>query len=178
MAATRTMGAELAAKFSPVKNHAKAKSASLKSPDAAGYATRLIYQVCCLAGSFNLIEDFRDQQLCAAIERRDSSALFNRLLVDFSFQGISNEIAANYMARHGRATWHAVRRNLAKQPTCPKLKNYWRFYDCRYEKTKFVCAEPNHIESCPLPKHRLRNGHLNQIAYSLFLFLPITCFHP
>lgn len=24
---------------------------------------------------------------------------------------------------------------------------------------------------CPLPKHRLRNGRLNQIAYSLFLFL-------
>ena len=25
--------------------------------------------------------------------------------------------------------------------------------------------------ACPLPTHRLRNGHLNQIAYSLYLFI-------
>jgi len=90
MAATRMTAAT---KFSPVKNRATAKSAGLKSPDALGYATRLIYQVCCLAGSFNFIEEHRDEKLCAAIERRDNAALFNRLLVDFSFQGISNEIA-------------------------------------------------------------------------------------
>jgi hypothetical protein len=34
-----------------------------------------------------------------------------------------------------------------------------------------TCAEPDHIARCPLPTHDLRNGHLNQIAYSLYLFI-------
>jgi hypothetical protein len=118
-----------------------------------------------------LLEDFRDQGLCAAVDRRDSAALFDRLMYDFSFQGISDEIAANYMRQHGRAIWRSVRRNLAKRPSCPKLKTYWDFYDCRYEKTSRTCAEPDHIGTCPLPTHALRNGHLNQIAYSLYLFI-------
>jgi hypothetical protein len=29
----------------------------------------------------------------------------------------------------------------------------------------------DHLAACPLPTHRLRNGHLNQIAYSLYLFI-------
>jgi hypothetical protein len=155
-------------------NQARARSTIKRIADnsaARDYATRLIYQVCCLAGAFDLIKDFRDHDLCAAIEKRDSAALFNRLMVDFSFQGISDAIAATYMRRHGRASWHAVRKHLARQPTCPKLKDYWHFHDCRYEKTKATCAEPGHIEKCPLPSHRLRNGHLNQLAYSLFLFI-------
>jgi hypothetical protein len=142
-------------------------------PDAAAvdYAVRLIHQVCCFAGSFDLIADFRDQALCAAVERHDTAALFDRLIYLFSFQGISDEIAINYMARHGQATWRSVRKNLARQPSCPKLKTYWVFHACRYEKTTHTCAEPDHIATCPLPSHRLRNGHLNQIAYSLFLFV-------
>ena len=75
------------------------------------------------------------------------------------------------MRRHGQATWRAVRKNLAKRPTCPKLQTYWHFHGCRYEKTSHTCAEPDHIANCPLPTHRLRNGHLNQIAYSLYLFI-------
>ena len=124
-----------------------------------------------MAGSFDLIERFADQDLCTAIDRRDTGALFDRLVVDFSFQGISDETAEKYMARHGRPTWAAIRKNLALRPTCPKLKTYWQFYDCRYEKTRHTCAEPDHIGTCPLPTHRLRNGHLNQLAYSLYLFI-------
>ena len=29
----------------------------------------------------------------------------------------------------------------------------------------------DHIDGCPLPTHQLRNGRLNQMAYSLFLFI-------
>ena len=141
------------------------------NPAAIDHAVRLIHQVCCLAGSFDLLEEFHDQNLCAAIERRDTAAIFDRLMHDFSFQGISDEIAENYMRRHGQATWRSVRKNLATQPSCPKLKTYWQFHDCRYEKTSRTCAEPHHIAACPLPTHRLRNGHLNQIAYSLYLFI-------
>ena len=138
---------------------------------ALAYAVRIIHQVCCLAGSFDLIEEFRDQALCAAIDRRDTGALFDRLMYDFSFQGISDEIAINYMRRHGRATWRSVRKNLTARPSCPKLQSNWHFHDCRYEKTSRICAEPDHLAACPLPTHRLRNGHLNQIAYGLYLFI-------
>jgi hypothetical protein len=138
---------------------------------ALAYAVRIIHQVCCLAGSFDLVEEFRDQDLSAAIERHDSAVLFDRLMFDFSFQGISDEIAINYMRRHGQATWRPVRKNLDTRPTCPKLQSYWHFHHCRYEKTSRTCAEPDHIDTCPLPTHPLRNGHLNQIAYSLYLFI-------
>jgi hypothetical protein len=30
-----------------------------------------------------------------------------------------------------------------------------------------TCAEPGHLAGCPLPSHPLRNGNLNQLAYSL-----------
>jgi hypothetical protein len=48
--------------------------------------------------------------------------LFDRLIYDFSFQGISDEIAANYIAKHGQATWGSVHKNLERQQKCPKLK--------------------------------------------------------
>ena len=112
---------------------------------------------------------FVTKHLCAAVDRHDSAALFDRLMHDFSFQGISDEIAINYMRRYGQATWYSVRKNLTARPACPKLQSYWHFHDCRYEKTSRTCAEPDHIDSCPLPTHPLRNGHLNQIAYSLSL---------
>ncbi len=162
MAASRTAGQVLAG---PTAN-----PIDLDSP-AVDHATRLIHQVCCLAGSFDLIEQFADQDLCTAIDRRNTAALYDRLIYSFSFQGISDEVAENYMHRHGRPTWAAVRKNLARRPTCPKLKTYWQFYDCRYEKTNHTCAEPDHIATCPVPSHRLRNGHLNQLAYSLYLFI-------
>ena len=52
-----------------------------------------------------------------------------------------------------------------------KLSGHWRFYDCRYHKGSHTCSESAHIEACPLPRHPLRNGRLNQMAYSLFLFM-------
>jgi hypothetical protein len=58
-----------------------------------------------------------------------------------------------------------------KRPTCPKLKSYWHFHGCGYSKTDQTCSRPEHYPRCPLRKHRLRNGRLNQTAYSLFLFL-------
>ena len=35
-------------------------------PAAVDYAVGLIHQVCCFAGSFDLVEEFRDQDLCRA----------------------------------------------------------------------------------------------------------------
>ena len=155
---------------SPVKVRSKATILEI-DPPALEHATRLIHQVCCFAGSFDLLDEFRDNALCAAVDRHDSAALFNRLMHDFSFQGISDEIAENYMRRHGQVTSRSVRKNLSRRPACPKLQTYWHFHACRYSKTSGTCAEPDHFADCPLPTQRLRNGHLNQIAYSLYLFI-------
>ncbi len=76
--------------------------------DAIDHAVHLIHQVCCFTGPFDLIEEYRDQELCAAVEAHDTGALFDRLIYTFSFQGFSDEIAINYMAKQGRATWGVV----------------------------------------------------------------------
>ena len=60
---------------------------------------------------------------------------------------------------------------VAANPSCPKLQSYWHFHGCRYDKISRTCAEPDHIEGCPLPGHNLRNGRLNQTAYSLYFFV-------
>jgi hypothetical protein len=88
-----------------------------------------------------------------------------------SFQGISDAVADGYIDRHGNVTWAAIAASLATNPGCDKLHGYWAFTDCRYHKGFQTCAEPNQFGDCPLPRHRLRNGRLNQTAYSLFLFI-------
>ena len=88
-----------------------------------------------------------------------------------SYQGISNLVAAAYMEQHGSATWADIDQKAGQGITCPKLKSYWHFYDCGYAKISRTCSEPDHIDGCPLPTHQLRNGRLNQMAYSLFLFI-------
>jgi hypothetical protein len=75
------------------------------------------------------------------------------------------------MARHGSVRWSDISAALSAKPSCPKLGGYWRFADCRYRKGSDTCSKPEHIHACPVPRHPLRNGRLNQTAYSLFLFM-------
>jgi hypothetical protein len=139
------------------------------------YAAGIVHAVCRLAGAPSLVNDFqtefRQQGIVEAIDRHDTATLFDWLAAALSFQGISNRIAYEYMARHGQATSDDIARNLTRAPPCPKLKSYWHFHDCRYHKGFGTCAEPEHFADCPLPAHDLRNGRLNQTAYSLFLFV-------
>jgi hypothetical protein len=88
-----------------------------------------------------------------------------------SYQGISDRVAADYMDRHGQAKWSDIEVKVAACPTCPKLECYWHFYGCWYNKISRTCSEPDHIGQCPVPDHDLRNGRLNQTAYSLYLFV-------
>jgi hypothetical protein len=139
------------------------------------HAIRLIDAVCQLAGSPSLIDDFRtelrDHGVLRAVEQHDTAVLFDWLAVAVSFQGISDQIAWDYMQRHGRATWSDIHRHLSRTPSCPKLLSFSHFEGCRYHKGSRTCAEPDHLADCSLPTHRLRNGRLNQTAYSLFLFI-------
>jgi hypothetical protein len=72
------------------------------------------------------------------------------------------------MERHGRVRWSEIAALIQARPPCPKLQTYWHFDRCGYQKIEQCCAEPDHFRACPLPTHDLRNGRLNQAAYSLF----------
>lgn len=88
-----------------------------------------------------------------------------------SYQGISDEVARNYMADHGAPNWADIARGLETKPDCERLSSFWHFVDCQYRKSEQICAAPSHLQSCPLPKQLLRNGNLNQLAYSCYLFV-------
>jgi hypothetical protein len=145
------------------------------SAAAIDHAVRLIHAICGLAGSARLLDDIRADlradKMVAAIRQRDTGPVFDWLMAALSYQGISDQVAYEYMAKHGRATWADIEQNLGRGVSCPKLKTYWHFHGCRYDKISRTCAEPEHIGRCPLPSHNLRNGRLNQTAYSLFLFI-------
>ena len=135
----------------------------------------MVHSVCCLAGAASLIDDnradLRAEGIPSAIRRHDTATLFDWLVSALSYQGISDQVASDYMERHGSATWADIDAKVAASPTCPKLQSYWHFHGCRYDKISRTCSEPDHIDGCPLPTHQLRNGRLNQMAYSLFLFI-------
>jgi hypothetical protein len=139
------------------------------------HATELILRVCQIAGSASFVDDAREalaaEGVHAAVRTRNTAALFDWLVSILSYQGISDQVAFDYMERHGQATWHVIASDLRRRPSCPKLESYWHFHDCRYNKTRYTCAEPDHLPGCPLPNHWLRNGRLNQTAYGLHLFI-------
>src|SRR5450756_507523 len=139
------------------------------------YGVNLVTTICALAGPPNYLADLRTSArkngLIRAVQTHDSPALFEWFVSAASFQGISDSVAASYMERHGRARWKDLQIALAAGPSCPKLGSYWQFYGCQYHKGSGTCAEPEHIENCPLPRLPLRNGSLNKLAYSLFLFI-------
>jgi hypothetical protein len=146
-----------------------------KDGAALDHATQLILQVCRIAGSASFVDDAREsleaEGVREAVRTRNTAALFDWLVSITSYQGISDQVAFDYMERHGQATWQVIASDLRRQPGCPKLNSYWHFHDCRYNKTRYTCAEPDHLPGCPLPNHWLRNGRLNQTAYALHLFI-------
>jgi hypothetical protein len=97
--------------------------------------------------------------------------LFDWLVEALSFQGISDSIASQYMAQRGSVRWADIAEALARSSSCPKLLRVLAILRCRYQKEANTCSERRHIDACPLPRHPLRNGRLNQMAYSLFLFM-------
>jgi hypothetical protein len=148
---------------------------SARNEAALTHATRLIFRVCHIAGTAAFIEESglgpEGKDLRKAIRSRNTAALFDHLVAALSYQGISDEVAKSFMDRHGLASWHVIETDLRRRPSCPKLRSYWHFYDCRYNKSRFTCAEPDHLADCLLPRSWSRNGRLNQTAYSLYLFV-------
>ena len=135
----------------------------------------LVTQVCDLAGSRDLIDDARVELASAgvieAVKRHKTGVIFEWLIDVLSLQGISDFVAIGYIEGHERISAKSIEEALRKKPSCPKLAAYHRFYDCGYRKWEDRCSQPQHKLDCPLPRHDLRNGRLNQLCYSLWLFL-------
>jgi len=136
---------------------------------------KLIEHICHEAGNPDLIRslrvEFKRQGILAAVRGRDTATIFDWLFEALSYQGISDRAAFTYMENHGRVHWADLAPLLADHPSCPKLTSFKSFVGCGYRKGPGVCACPQHLPGCPLPSHDLRNGRLNQLAYSLFLFM-------
>lgn len=115
--------------------------------------------------------EIREAGLDRAVASGHTPPVFDWLVSTFSYQGISDRVARSYIEKHGTASWSQMETSLRACPSCPKLCNYWTYEGCRYDKGSFTCSEPDHIDACPVPRARLRNGRLNQTAYSLFLFV-------
>jgi hypothetical protein len=139
------------------------------------YAVKIVHATCCLAGSPSYVAEIetaiRDRGLLPAVRDHDAPALFDWFVELLSFQGISDAVATGYLAMHGSLRWSDIADAVGRSPACPKLGGYWRFDDCGYRKGANTCSEPKHIDACPLPRHQLRNGRLNQMAYSLYFFM-------
>jgi hypothetical protein len=155
----------------------KRLNADGQTPDPANldHAVNLIGRVCGLAGSLSFIEDIRADLrrdgIADAVKRHNTPKIFDWLLSAFGYQGISDQAARGYIRKHGGITWSDIVAALDAVPSCLLLQTYWHFDRCRYNKGSFSCSEPDHIDTCPVPGHRLRNGRLNQTAYSFFLFV-------
>jgi len=140
------------------------------------HASTLVRKICAIAGEPSLIEDIRVEfelnGLSAAVLRHDNQKIYDWLMDVFSYQGVADAVAEAYLDQHGRITQLDVRRALSvDRGSCPKLESYWHFENCGYRKTAQNCNRPEHYALCPLPTHDLRNGSLNQAAYSLHFFL-------
>src|ERR1035441_10495403 len=114
--------------------------------DGYAYAHRIIHAVCCLAGASSFIADAHDnlvnEGVLDAVAAHNTPVLFDWMVRAFSFQGIADEIAADYMDKHGAVTWDAIAADLAAGPSCPKLESYWEFHAFAYRKGSGTCIEP------------------------------------
>ena len=139
------------------------------------YALNLVETVTWLAGKPDYLDDLREtvqtlDLFSPSPGRARSAKVFEWLAAYMSFQGISDQVAQSYMSNHGLPRWGRIAHGL-KTANCPLLKSYWHFHGCHYRKSSHACALPDLIDGCPLPGHHFRNGNLNQLAYSLFLFI-------
>ena len=138
-----------------------------------------ITAVCDATAPCSLLSDLRErllvQGVLAAVAAHDTPALFDWLLPTLSYQGVSDAVAWGYMDRYGSVSHAEVTAALEAEPPCPRLRCYWSYAECGFAKRAYTCGSPEHLDGCPVPRHDLRNGRLNQTAYSLALFLRDVC---
>lgn len=123
----------------------------------------------------NIRANLEADDIPGAVADHDTPWLFNHLVSVSQFQGISDRNAAAFTAKNGIVSYADIEAALSSSPSCPRLRSYWSYAECRYRKAEYTCSEPDHIDWCPLPDHPTRKGTLIQAAYSLFLFIRDLC---
>lgn len=138
-------------------------------------ASRLINSICDIAhGTSELValgDAKKNAVLRRAIASHDNHHLYSWLMTTFNFQGISDKAASTYIAHHGNVQLDRIDAALHSSGLCAKLKGFWTFDGCGYRKTSRTCSCQSKLTSCPLPRLPLRNGRLNQTAFSLRFFI-------
>jgi hypothetical protein len=90
-------------------SHLKRPKIQNRQASAINHAVQLIHAICGLAGSPTLVDEIRAElradKVRAAIRNRDTGPVFDWLMAAVSYQGISDQVAYEYMEKHGRATW-------------------------------------------------------------------------
>ncbi len=116
--------------------------------------------------------DAKRRGIVTAIKTGDTPRIFDWAMENFSYQGISDQVARNYLAKHGGVTWRSIEAGLKKgrglARSCKAIGSSTAVATTREAS---VALNPSILGPCPLPGHRLRNGRLNQTAYSFFLFV-------
>ena len=86
-------------KISPVRQ--RRSNSHRRKTSAIDHAVRVVHRVCYLAGSASLIDDnradLRAEGIPSAIRRHDTATLFDWLMSALSYQGISDQVATEYM---------------------------------------------------------------------------------
>lgn len=139
----------------------------------------LVELICDVAGSRDLMAEARSAlsqaSVVDAVRHRNTAIVYDWLMEAVSYQGVSDQVAEVYMDAHGTPSYAVIFAELGRQPRCSKLHSYWQFNRCGYRKGAMSCDRQDLIHACPLPQQDLRNGSLNQAAYSLFLFMRDIC---
>lgn len=149
------------------------KDPSHAKDDPVDHAVRIVFPICCVAGSLQLLnsDDADAKGLRTAIVTKNTPALFNWLVRVIALQGVSDRAAITFMRVHGAPTWNGIRATLNRPNACPLLRSYWHYEGCKYSKSKQTCSRPKHFAACGLPRMVLRNGRLNQTSFALFLLV-------
>jgi hypothetical protein len=91
------------------------------------YAVQLVHATCCLAGSASYLADgradLRDRGIIRAVKDHDTPALFDWLVEILSFQGISDSVAAGYIAPNSGPIYTS--QNRAR--LCFRTHSRWRW---------------------------------------------------
>src|SRR5579871_5724134 len=103
-------------------------------------AAALVRKVCQLPPNRSLVAETLANAaadgLIENVQSRDTASLFAWLMDSFSYQGISDRIAAGYIERNGNARWVELQRAVDNHRCrCPKLAGFEAYVDCGYRKT-------------------------------------------
>lgn len=137
-------------------------------------STRLLHEICRVSHPTHEFSGagglFATRGLHRALRAHENTAIYDWLMMVFSYQGVADRAVDTILRRDGNATWETMAASLRAQPDCGKLRSFWKFEGCGYEKSRRSCNNAGDLHACPLPRLNLRNGSLSQLSFSLYLF--------